>query len=404
MDQYKNTCLENFGSEYALQNENVRNKIKNTNLKKYGFEHFSKNEEYINKIKINKLSKNKKYYKNKFNLNIIDKNNDNYVLKCEKCNNNFSINVNTLKGRYFSSIEICTLCNPINSTPSYKELDFLDFISNNYNNTIINSDKTIIPPYELDIYLPDFNLAFEFNGVYWHSELYCDKNYHKNKTDLCIKKGIQLIHIYEDDWIYKKDIIKSMVLNKLGLTEYKIFARKCEIKEVTNNKLIKDFLNANHLQGHVMSSVKLGLFYNDELVSLMTFGKLRNMMKMKSKNGEYEMLRFCNKLNTNVIGSASKLFKYFIRNYNPQTIVSYADRSHSNGNLYEKLNFKLISITPPNYYYIVNRTKQNRFNYRKSVLIEQGYDSNKTEHDIMLERKIYRIYNSGNLKFIYENK
>ena len=404
MEQHKNTCLERFGSEYALQDEDVRKKIKNTNIEKYGFEHYSKNINYITKIKNNKLLNNIKYYKKKFNLNIIDKKDNNYILLCYKCNNNFTINVNTLKGRYFSNIEICTVCNPINSISSYKELEIFNFISDNYNGEIITNTKSIIYPYELDIYLPDLKLAFEFNGVYWHNELYCDKEYHKTKTDLCSQKGIQLIHIYEDDWIYKQDIIKSMVLNKLNKNTDKIYARKCEVKKINDNKLIRKFLENNHIQGYVVSSIKLGLFYENELVSLMVFGKFRNIMKLKSNDGEYEMLRFCNKLNISVIGGASKLFKYFINNYKPKKVISYADRSYSNGNLYQKLDFNLDSITSPNYYYIVNNIKENRFNYRKSILVKKGYNPNLTEHQIMLEQKIYRIYNSGNLKFIYENK
>jgi len=404
LEKHTQTNLEKFGTRHHLQNNDIKEKQKQTNLKRYGFEHFSKNEEYINKIKHNNLLKNIKYYKDKYDFNIIGKDDNNYTLICEKCNNKFNINSSTLKSRFLSNIEICTTCNPINSTASYKELDFFNFISDNYDSVIITNDKITINPYELDIYLPDLNLSFEFNGIYWHNELYCDKDYHKNKTDLCLEKSIQLIHVYEDEWMFKKDIVKSMILNKLNKTPNKIFARKCEIKEVTDNKTIKKFLEENHIQGFVGSKIKIGLYYDNELVSLMNFGKLRNMMKLKSKVNEYEMLRFCNKLNTNIVGGASKIFKYFIKNYKPNMVISYADRSYSNGNLYKQLGFKLESITSPNYYYVINRTKENRFNYRKSELIKQGFDSNKTEHEIMLERKLYRIYNSGNYKFIYKQK
>jgi hypothetical protein len=283
------------------------------------------------------------------------------------------------------------------------EKDLLNFIKENYNSVIIENDKKIINPYELDIYLPDLNLAFEFNGLYWHNELNKPNNYHKMKTDLCLEKGIHLVHIYEDDWVYKQGIVKSMILNKLNKTKYKIFARKCEIKDVTDNNLIRDFLNDNHIQGFVGSKVKIGLFYDNELISLMTFGKLRKPLNSKSKNNnEYEMLRFCNKLNTNIIGGASKLFKYFINKYDPEQVISYADRSYSNGNLYNILGFKFDHITSPNYYYIIDKIRKHRFGFRKDILIKQGYDTNKSEHDIMLEREYYRIYNSGNYKFLYE--
>jgi len=277
----------------------------------------------------------------------------------------------------------------------------LDFIIEFYDGEIIKNSKRIIKGYELDIYLPELNLAFEFNGIYWHSEIYRNNNYHKMKSDLCIFNDIQLIHIYDDIWKNKKEIIKSMILNKLGKSSERIYARKTEVIEILDNKLVRTFLNENHIQGFVGSSIKLGLFYDNELVSLMTFGKMRKIMNSKSNKGEYEMLRFCNKLNTNVIGGASKLFKYFIRNYDIQKIISYADRSYSSGNLYNQLGFEKKHNTRPNYYYIINNKREHRFKYRKDILVKQGYDSNKSEHEIMLDRKKYRIYDSGSIKFEY---
>lgn len=124
-------------------------------------------------------------------------------------------------------------------------------------------------------------------------------------------------------------------------------------------------------------------------------------MGQKSIENSYELLRFCNKLNVNVIGGASKLFKYFIEKYKPNSVISYADRSWSQGDLYDKLKFKFIHKTQPNYYYVIDGVRKHRFNFRKNILIEQGSDPNKTEHDIMLERKVYRIYDSGNLKYLF---
>jgi len=195
-----------------------------------------------------------------------------------------------------------------------------------------------------------------------------------------------------------------MILNKLNKTSDKIFARKTEIIEIFDNKLIRKFLDENHIQGFIGSKVKLGLFYDNKLVSLMTFGNRRVAMGKKStKEGEYELLRFCNKLNTNVIGGASKLFKYFVNNYKPVEITTYADRSFSQGKLYETLGFKSQGKTEPNYYYIIDGIRHHRFNFRKNLLIKQGFDPNKTEHEIMIDRKIYRIYDSGNLKFLIKN-
>jgi len=320
---------------------------------------------------------------------------------CKDCDKIFKISKTLFNHKLLENIKLCPFCNP--PTISNNEIKIFNFITNIYNDQIITNSKKIIPPLELDIFLPELKLAFEYNGLYWHNELNKENNYHLNKTELCEEQEIQLIHIYEDDWIYKQDIVKSMILNKLEKTENKIFARKCEIKEISNNKLIKSFLDENHIQGFVGSKIKIGLFYNKELVSLITFGNRRVAMGKKTTNdGEYELLRFCNKLNTNVVGGASRLFKYFIKNYKPTEITTYADRSFSQGKLYETLGFKFIEKTKPNYYYVIGRKKYHRFNFRKNILIKEGFDPNKTEHEIMLERKIYRIYNSGNLKYIFD--
>ena len=393
----KLTMIKNYGVEYPSQNIEIKKKIENTNLKKYGVKNTLQNKEFrkkgFDKLRDNMLKKN----------NILKVDDDIYTLMCDKGNNhNFEINKYLFYARKKSKITICSICNPIKSYwNSEQEYNLKDFIKNNYIGEIIinyklNSNK------ELDIYLPQLKIAFEFNGVYWHNELYKPKNYHIEKTEECEKNGIQLIHIYEDDWIYKENIIKSRILNLLGKNE-KIYARKCEIKEITDNKIVKEFLDRNHMQGYIGSKIKIGLFYNSELVSLMTFGNLRKAMGGKSKDNYYEMLRFCNKLNVNIIGGASKLFKYFIRNYNPIEVVSYADRSWSKGNLYEKLGFQFLHKTDPNYYYVIKDKRFHRFNFRKDKLVKEGYDKNKTEHEIMLDKKIYRIYDSGSLKYIYDN-
>ena len=254
--------------------------------------------------------------------------------------------------------------------------------------------KNVIHPFELDIHIPSHNIAIEFNGLYWHSEIYKTNNYHLNKTELCEKKGIQLIQIFEDEWLFKQDIVKSRLLNLLKLNKNKIYARKCVLKEITS-KESKEFLNTNHIQGNVNSNIKLGLYYDDELVSIMTFGKLRKSMGYSTKKGSYEMLRFCNKLNTSVIGGADKLLQYFVKLYQPKEIITYADRRWSQGKLYDKLDFEFIHKTKPNYWYINDDKREYRFKYRKDVLVKKGFDINKTEHQIMLERKIYRIYDCG---------
>ena len=289
---------------------------------------------------------------------------------------------------------MCINCVPLLDLQSAKEKEINKFIKSIYTGDIIENDRTILNGKELDIYLPEKKLAFEFDGLYWHSELYKDKDYHLNKTEICKENDIQLIHIFEDEWLYKQDIVKSRIRGLLGLNE-RIFARKCEIKEVSY-KDSEQFLNDNHIQGNCMSSYRYGLYYNNKLVSLMTFGKSRFA-------NEYELLRFCNKLNINVIGGASKLFKHFLSDHSEIIeIISFADRRWSIGNLYEKLGFKYSKTTPPSYFYIIDNIRYNRIDFQKHKLVKEGYDPNLSEHEIMLSRNIYRIYDCGNLKYVYK--
>jgi len=396
MELRKNGNMEKYGVEYPIQNNKIKSQIEKTNLEKYGVKNTFQYKEFrdISYLKLRK--------KMLLDNNIISVHDNDYLINCDICNNNILINKHIFYARKKYNTIICTTCNPISSQISGIEIQLQNFIKNNYTDEILLNNKNYILPYELDIYLPELKLAFEFNGIFWHSDIYKENNYHLNKTELCEEQGIQLIHIWEDDWLYKQDIVKSMILNKLNKTPNKIFARKTEVKEIFNNKLVREFLDKNHIQGFVGSKIKLGLFFDNELVSLMTFGNRRIAMGKKSTNeGEYELLRFCNKLNTNVVGGASKLFKYFVRNYNPKEITTYADRCISQGKLYETLGFEFIGKTQPNYYYIIDGIRHHRFNFRKDKLITEGYDSTKTEKQIMIDRKIYRIYDSGNLKFKY---
>jgi len=396
IDKTKATCLNKYGTEYSFQSDNNKIKTKATCLEKYGVDNPSKSTIIKNKISI----KNNKYKKEQF-LKILPQGykllkyevGDIVELECPK-HHTFKCQKQLIVKRRKAGHEFCTICSPLNSflnSTSIYEKELIEFIKENIND-VQSNNREIIKPLELDVYVPDLKLAFEFNGLYWHSELYKDEHYHLNKTKECIKKGIHLVHIYEDDWIYKKDIVKSRILNLLGKSK-RIYARKCTIKTV-DIITTKQFLENNHIQGSINSKYNIGLYYNNELVSLMTFGTSR------FEKDKIELTRFCNKLDTTVIGGASRLFKYATMVYNFKEVISYADRSWSNGGLYWALGFKLIKETEPNYYYVQNGIRENRFKYRKAELIKEGFDSNKTEKEIMFDREIYRIYDSGSLKFI----
>ena len=267
---------------------------------------------------------------------------------------------------------------------------------------VVEKDKSVLCGKEIDLLIPEAKIGVEFDGLYWHSDEYKDRSYHLNKTDDCAKSGIRLIHVFEDEWVNKSSIVKSMLCNILNKTPIRIYARNCVVREV-EQKEKREFLKENHIQGDVSSKINLGLYFNDILVSMMCFGGTRISLGSKiHEEGEFELLRFCNKLFTSVVGGASKLFKHFIENYNPSSIISYCDRRWSVGEMYEKLGFEFIHKSQPNYYYIVGNNRENRFKYRKSMLVKEGYDETKSETEIMRERGIRRIYDCGTFKFVWK--
>lgn len=398
-NKIKNTNFERYGYEYPLQNIKIQEKQISTNIRKYNVSYVSLNNDIRKKQTINKILNLIPKYTN-YDFLSYDYESKLIELKCDK-NHLFTISRKLLYGRFLENTIICPKCNPIDKKISGKEIGIFNFIETCYGDHVIKNSKNIINPYELDIYLPKLKLAFEFNGLYWHSELFKDSNYHKIKTDLCLDKGIQLIHIYEDDWVYKQNIIKSIILNKLNKNVDMdiIELEKMHIKEINDNDLVKNFLNDNHIQGYIKSSIKIGIFYKNQLVSIMIIAKLK-----KSKNNDYEILRYCNKLNFNITDGLQKLFNYFLDNFKYDKIIFNIDRTYSNGEYLEMLGFKLESTSQPNYYYILDRKRKNKFNYKKSNLIKKGFDSNKTEHQIMFNNKNYRIYDSGYNKYVYTEK
>ena len=328
-------------------------------------------------------------HNNKYNYSLIEYKNNRTKIKiiCDK-HGVFE----QYPGNHLHKKQGCPLC--IDYGFSKVERDVSDFIKE-YVDVSLN---TKINNCEFDILCVNKNIAIEFNGLYWHCDKFKDKNYHLNKTVVANKNNLHLIHIFEDEWFNKRKIVESRIKNILGFSN-KIYARKCEIRKVSS-KDSSSFLEENHIQGNVNSKIKLGLYHNNELVSLMTFGSLRKNLGQEHKDGVFELLRFCNKLNTSIVGGASKLLKYFERNYKPKEIISYADRRWSKGNLYEQLKFDFVHNSRPNYFYFKKLIRENRFKYRKSELVKQGFDPNKTEKQIMEERGYNRIYDCGTMKFI----
>lgn len=281
------------------------------------------------------------------------------------------------------------------------ELELVNFIKGFYTGEIIQNTRKVIPPLELDIYIPEKHIAIEFNGDYWHSEEYVDRKYHQNKTLQCLNKGIHLIHIFEHEWnnLDKRIKLQNLLISTITERNTVIFGRKTTVQEIDSD-YAKEFCKLYHLQGYAASSVNLGCFYNNELVGVMTFGTPRFNTAY-----EYEIIRLCWKHNISVIGGSEKLFKYFLNNYKPQSVLTYVNLSKFTGNVYSRLGFELESITPPDYIWFNVKSLDilTRYQTQKHKLLEVGLGTEEnTEADIMHNLDYVRIYDSGNKRLVYK--
>ena len=329
------------------------------------------------------------------------------LIKCPICgeydkhsfHNIFRINSNDIKP---NSHNLCHKCYA-NISQSSPELEIKSIINVMYNGKCIENPRSIIPPLELDLYYPEKNVAIEFNGNYWHDENHKPKDYHFNKFKLCKDKNIRLVSIYESDWYNKRDNIINLLKN-IFIDSKIIYARNCTISKL-DYKTKSDFINEYHFYGDSnQGTISYGLYYNDELVSVMSFGKVRGQNKLHNNKDHYELVRFVTKDNVRVTGGASKLFKKFISEYNPVYIICYSDNDFFTGETYNKLGFKLKSLGESIDYQWVKGTKAlSRYECMTNKLLEKypkyrniniiGSIEDYVMHDLGYN-KLYRCGNS----------
>jgi len=379
MDKVRSTCMDRYGVSHIMYSDEIKERLRNNNLEKWGVDNPMKNEEFRSGFNIANSPNYIKYLSDGISLFRCDISGD----------HDFEISSSNFIGRNNNNTPLCTVCNPIGDSSSIKENELYDYIAGIYDGEIVQSYRDGL---EIDIYLPELNLGFEFNGLYWHSEEKRGKSYHIDKTEYFKERGVRIVHIWEDDYDNKIEIVRSQINNWLGVSDNKIYARKCHVEVIGDSKIAREFLDSNHIQGYVNSSLKLGLFYNGVLVSIMVFDHFEGRRQMRGD--EWNLSRFCNRTNTNIVGGASKLLKYFITNYSPSRIISYADRDWSTGDLYYTLGFELVSTSKPDYKYIVDNSRVHKSRYRKGRL-----KTELTESMEMKNRKIDRIFDCGKMKF-----
>ena len=261
-------------------------------------------------------------------------------------------------------------------------------------------NRSILCNKEIDIYLPDKKIGIEYNGNYWHSSEHKDKYYHYNKSKEASQKDVRIIHIFEYEWMNNrtKNILESMLKNINNDTREKLYSRKLKIREVKDSNIKKAFLEDNHLQGDAKSSINIGLFNEDELVSIMTFGSAR----FDIRDDTIELIRYCVKIDKIIVGGAERLFSYFCKNFKFKRVISYCDIGKFSGDIYRKLGFKQVSISEPNYVWVKNKEALKRYQTQKHKLLELGLGTqDQTEEEIMRSLGYMKVYDAGNLKFEY---
>lgn len=404
-DQMRETCITRYGVDNYRKTIEYVEKVKRSSIRKWGVSHPSQSSAFKDshkRLMFQKFISSARFsnFEPMFSFDeydgVTDVFNKKYEFKCKRCGR---IDLHDIAdGRDVR----CPKCDK-RSISRFQEgvLTFIQSILPN--EPILINDRTVLFPQELDIYIPGKSIAIETDGLFYHSEVMGrkNKNYHLHKTAACMMKGIRLIHIFENEWTQTPEIVQSVLRTILGIDDVVIAARKLEVRQITNPREKSAFLENNHLQGNDRANVSYGLYNNDKLVALMSFVRSRF-----DKNLEWEMSRFCTLRDHRVQGGAAKLFKHFIRTHNPRSIVSYSDRRYFSGAMYLKIGMSFASNTSPSYYYILDRydTLQNRVTWQKSKLPKKlvTFDTNLTEWQNMQANGFDRIWDCGNLKFVWK--
>lgn len=395
-DRYREEMLKHYGVTNTWARPETKTKIRETNISRYGATSHTKNETVKSKIRRTLMLS--RGYRNNFPekyRHMTDEqvyeelfvNGDvKYIHEAAKILNMTYTSSRVMFAKFDKSRKP-------QSKISNAEIEFRDKIATTYGIESFSGDRKILSGKEIDIWIPEANLGIEYHGLYWHSG---DNDRHYEKYKMAEKANIHLLQFWSSEVEDRCDIVFSIIGSKLGKNE-RLFARKCEIRNLTSSEH-RLFCEENHLQGAAGASVRLGLFHQGELVSVMSFGKSRF-----SKKHEWEMIRFCNKKFTTVVGGASKLWKHFIKTSNPKSVVTYADARISSGKLYETLCFKFVRHSSPNYFYTKdNRTLESRIKYQKHKLKDllEDFDPNLTEQENMNAHGYNIICDAGNL--VYE--
>lgn len=402
----KNTFLNKYGKSTPFAAEECREKMKQTNVERYGAEYFSASEygkKLLKEVQNNKSAEEKQEILDKAiatNLNRYGVSNpmQNKDIKAKAVQasidkfgvDNPSKNTDVIHKILQTKIDKYGTLAPKFGKTQQEIQDWLNSFGFDF-----KSDVNILKGKELDLYDSTLNLAIEYCGLYWHNENSPEprgRNYHYQKYQECLKQGIQLITIFEDEWLFHKEQVKSRLLSLIGKCN-RISARLCVIKELTK-KEAGQFFDATHIQGSPMKAVLyVGLIYQNEIVGCLSIGKHHRQVEA------YTLSRMSFKQNTVIIGGASKLWKYtvnWLKNQNIKFVISWSDNRWSTGNIYPALGFELKSDLLPDYSYVyTNGRDASRFSKQAKTRKALGCGENETELQKANELGLSRIWDCG---------
>lgn len=406
IEKRKKTCMLKYGVENPFELPAFQAKAGDTMMERYGVRHPYQSADILAKFKQHMVST---YGHTHFHTSQISEEITNCTSNIEFWNKSIAdqIPLSVLQatlgvGRTFLLSECSKLGveYPSFGGTSYGERTLAEYITATYGGTVLTNVRNVINPLELDVYLPDLNLAFEFNGVFWHGETQGKhRTYHLNKLKQCNNQGVRLVQITDVEWYSKNEIVKSRISSFLH-NNSTIYARKTTIRHMSSTES-STFFKHNHIQGTSGQSVCYGLIINDKIVAAMSFGKARY-----NKTVDWELLRYANTLNTTVVGGASKLFKHFVQEHRPNSIITYSDKRWNTGSVYSSLGFKYSHTAPPNYYYFQpsDTTKlHHRSQFQKHKLEKKldTFDPNLTEWQNMQINGYDRIWDCGNDVYVW---
>lgn len=381
----RQTQLEKYGTEFALQNNEIWDKGRQTKIDRYGtmaytqthipqetLDNFDNKEWLVNEYVTNKKTQTKIALEQR-------------VSPCLVANR---LKKHKIPFQHFSF--------------SQAEKELLRFVEEQTKSSCISNNKTIIAPYELDILIPAHNLAIEFNGIYWHGEKWGKiQSYHLNKTKMCASHNINLVHIFENEWHLRQEIVKSNLCALLGTT-HEIQADCCSIVKISPRDA-KMFFTNNHIQGNINCTVAYGLMYSNTLVAAISFKKSKG-----ENGGEYQLLRYANVLYVNVIDGMKKMIARFIADYQPRQIMACFDKRWDGTFSCDIDKFRYVEDTTPTYYYFHRKTGLTlhyRSKFEKHTLKRKLkiFDPNLSEYENMVNNGYDRIWDCGSAVWVWES-